>query len=172
MQKVSEQQTINKELFCAIMKGDCAEAVKVYQVGANPNAIFEVEKGKYMSIFNALVQKTAKMGKSKGPNNSQYKEHMKVITVLSKTSTLECKLANEKCPLYLALEGLEISEEREILEGKCDLIRYLIVNGATVKFEDKVRKEKSVGWKLRWFDLEGIRAYLITKNFSCIETDT
>lgn len=44
--------------------------------------------------------------------------------------------------------------------------------GANIKFEGRQsqKAEKSIGrWTLRWFDLEGIRSYLITKNCNYLE---
>lgn len=59
------------------------------------------------------------------------------------------------------------------MECKCDLIRFLIQNGATLKFEadqDKKALKTPGKWALRWLDIEGIRTYLITKNFNYVET--
>ena len=59
------------------------------------------------------------------------------------------------------------------MECKCDLVRYLIQNGATLKFEPEQDKKalKTPGkWALRWLDVEGIRTYLITNNFNYLET--
>jgi hypothetical protein len=75
----------------------------------------------------------------------------------------------------VALETFKITSEKEILEGKCELIRYLIVNGADIKFEPKqdLQAKKSIGkWALRWFDFEGIKSYLITKQFTYVETQS
>ena len=75
--------------------------------------------------------------------------------------------------MYIALEAFNITDESQILEGKCDLVRYLIVNGATIRFEEKQTKKSEKilkGWKLKWYNIEGIRAYLITKNFNYVET--
>ena len=89
-------------------------------------------------------------------------------------SSLECRCLKEhKCPLYIALETFKITEERQILEGKCDIVRYLIINGAGIKFDEKQGKKTDKPpnvWKLNWFDIEGIRSYLITRNFTYKET--
>ena len=58
--------------------------------------------------------------------------------------------------MYIALEIFKITNEAQILEGKCDIVRYLIINGATIRFDEKQGKkgEKSVtGWKLPWLDV-------------------
>lgn len=52
-------------------------------------------------------------------------------------------------------------------------MRYLILNGASIKFDDKQGKKSDKplsAWKLQWFDIQGIRSYLITKNFTYKET--
>ena len=52
-------------------------------------------------------------------------------------------------------------------------MRYLIINGATLKFDEKQGKKSEKPpnvWKLNWLDIEGIRSYLITKNFTLKET--
>ena len=52
-------------------------------------------------------------------------------------------------------------------------MRQLILRGATIKFEPKQdeKANKKVGkWALRWLDIEGIRNYLITKNYQYKET--
>lgn len=39
---------------------------------------------------------------------------------------------------------------------KCDLVRYLIMNGATIRFEEnQTKKSEKIlkGWKLNWFDI-------------------
>jgi hypothetical protein len=53
------------------------------------------------------------------------------------------------------------------------LIRYLIVNGADIKYEpkqDQKAKKHPGKWNLHWIDVEGIRNYLITKQFVYVET--
>jgi hypothetical protein len=48
----------------------------------------------------------------------------------------------------------------------------LIINGANLKFEQKQNeKAKKVfnKWALHWMDIEGIRSYLITKQFKFVE---
>ena len=89
-------------------------------------------------------------------------------------ATLECKcLKQHKCPLFIALEAFKITTEEQILEQKCDLVRYLIQNGATIKFEqdqDKKALKNPGKWNLKWFDIEGLKYYLITKNFNYLET--
>ena len=47
------------------------------------------------------------------------------------------------------------------------------MNGAGIKFDEKQGKKSDKPpnvWKLKWFDIEGIRSYLITKNFTYKET--
>lgn len=89
-----------------------------------------------------------------------------------KLPTLECKCTKEhKCPLYTALEAFKISDEDQLLNCKCDLVRYLIQNGATIKYEqdqDKKALKHPGKWNLKWLDIEGIRNYLITKNFNYV----
>ena len=61
-----------------------------------------------------------------------------------------------------------ISDEEQIMSCKCELVRVLIIHGANLKFESHQNDKaaKKVGrWALRWLDLEGLRSYLITKNF-------
>lgn len=97
-------QQINEALFFSIAKQDYENAKKLLESGANPNAIFEIEKGKFMSTFNLLIKQTATIGYKKGPDNSTYKANMDLVKLASKTATLECKsLKEEKCPLYIAL---------------------------------------------------------------------
>jgi hypothetical protein len=49
----------------------------------------------------------------------------------------------------------------------------LIIHGADIKFEPKQdqKAKKIVGkWALKWLDFEGIKSYLITKQFTFVET--
>ena len=49
----------------------------------------------------------------------------------------------------------------------------MIIQGATIKFEPKQdqKANKQMGkWALRWFDVEGLRNYLVTKNYNYKET--
>ncbi len=99
---------------------------------------------------------------------------MNVLKSIVTKSNIQCKCLKEhKCPLYVALEIFKITDEKQILEGKCQLIRYLIIHGADIKFEPKQNQKakKNIGkWSLRWFDFEGIKSYLITKQFTFVET--
>jgi hypothetical protein len=48
----------------------------------------------------------------------------------------------------------------------------MIVNGATVKFDDGQNKKadkKLAKWSLRWLDIQGMRCYLITKGYKLID---
>lgn len=79
-------------------------AQKMLEAGANPNSIFELEKGKFISCFNLFIQKTAKVGQKKGHNNSNYIACMDLMGPMIKNATLDCKCLKEhKCPLYIAL---------------------------------------------------------------------
>lgn len=98
-----------------------------------------MEKGVYISSFNLFINKAAQIGKSKGPTNNQYISCFKLLKTMikgkGKPPTLECKCTKEhKCPLYTALEAFKISDEDQLLNCKCDLVRYLIQNGATIKY--------------------------------------
>lgn len=98
---------------------------------------------------------------------------MKLMKALITRSALECKCLKEhKCPLYIAFETFRITDEEQILACKCDIIRALIVAGANIKFEPKQdqRGKKGDKWSLKWIDLEGLRSYLITKNYNYVET--
>lgn len=165
---------MNEALFYSIVKEDFSTAKKMLSAGANPNAIFEIEKKKFVSTFNLFISKTALVGQKKGSANSQYKAYMDLMKDFMQKSSLECRcLKQHKCPLYIALETFKIAEEKQILEGKCDIVRYLIINGASIKFDEKQGKKSDKPpnvWRLNWFDIEGIRSYLITKNFTYKET--
>lgn len=76
--------TINQELFAAIARDDFEKAQKAAEIGANPNAIFLLEKNVNISSFNLLVIKTAQIGKSKGPGNAQYIASSSLVKFLSK----------------------------------------------------------------------------------------
>lgn len=127
-----------------------------------------------MSSSQLCILKCAEYGYKKGPNNSKYRTAFNVLKSIVNKSNIQCKCLKEhKCPLYVALETFRITTEKEILSGKCELIRYLIVNGADIKFEPKqdLKAKKSIGkWALRWFDFEGIKSYLITKQFTYVES--
>jgi hypothetical protein len=126
---------IDQALFFAIARSDFDTAFTLLNANANPNAIFQVEKGVFVSSFNLFISKTASLGQSKGHSNAQYISAMKLMKELIKRSSLECKCLKEhKCPLFIALETFKITDEEQILACKCDLIRALIVAGANVKF--------------------------------------
>lgn len=109
-----------------------------------------------MSSLQLCIQKCAEYGYKKGPTNSKYISAMKVLKSIISKSNIQCKCLKEhKCPLYLALETFKITEEKQILEGKCQLVRYLIIHGADIKFEPKQNQKakKNIGkWALKWFD--------------------
>ena len=171
---LNHQHEIDQALFLAIGRADYPTASELLAANANPNAIFPVEKNVYTSSTNLLISQTAQVGASKGPNNNQYIAAMKLVRELIKTASLVCKSTKEhQSPLYVALEAFKITTEEQILECKCDLIRELILKGATIKFEPKQdeKANKKVGkWALRWLDIDGIRNYLITKNYQYKET--
>ena len=149
---------VDEALFFAIARNDFDTAYQLVEGNANPNAIFQLEKNVFISSFNLFITKTATVGSSKGHNNAQYLSCMKLMKVIIKKSSLECKCLKEhKCPLYIALQTFKIMTEDQLLECKCDLLRYLIMNGATIKYEpDQDKKSgKIIGkWSLRLLDIE------------------
>lgn len=76
--------TLNQDLFTVIARDDFENAQKIAEMGANPNAIFLLEKNVNISSFNLLVIKTAQIGKSKGPNNVQYIASSTLVKTLAK----------------------------------------------------------------------------------------
>jgi hypothetical protein len=73
-----------------------------------------------MSSSQLCIQKCAEYGYKKGPANSKYKTAMNVLKSIIKKSSIQCKCLKEhKCPLYVALETFKITDEKQILEGKC-----------------------------------------------------
>jgi hypothetical protein len=135
-----------------------------------------LEKNVHASSLGLFISKAAQIGKSKGPTNALYIACSNLLKTMvkeaPKPAALECKCLKEhKCPLYIALEAFKITTEEQLLECKCDLVRYLIQNGASIKFEqdqDKKALKNPGKWNLKWMDLEGIRTYLITKNFNYV----
>lgn len=67
---------LNEALFFSLVKDDYETAKKMLDAGANPNAIFELEKGKFISCFNLFITKTATINQKKGSSNSQFKSSM------------------------------------------------------------------------------------------------
>jgi hypothetical protein len=61
------------------------------QAKANPNAIFQLDKGVFISSFNLFITKAAALGVAKGPSNNQYLSAMKLMKDLIRNSTLDCK---------------------------------------------------------------------------------
>lgn len=49
------------------------------QANANPNSLFQLEKGVYISSFNLFITKTSAIGLSKGHNNAQYVSGTKLM---------------------------------------------------------------------------------------------
>ncbi len=132
---LNHRTEIDQALFFAIARSDFDTALSLLTANANPNAIFQLEKGIFVSSFNLFISKTASLGHSKGHNNAQYLSAMRLMKELIKRSSLECKCLKEhKCPLFIALETFRITDEEQILACKCDLIRALIVAGASIKF--------------------------------------
>lgn len=82
---------LNEALFYSLVKDDFATAKKMLDAGANPNAIFELEKGKFISCFNLFITKTATVNQKKGTSNTQYKACMDLMKDMIAKSTLECK---------------------------------------------------------------------------------
>lgn len=109
-------QSLNEALFFSLVKEDFQTAKKVLDAGANPNAIFELEKGKFISSFNLFIKKTATVNQKKGTSNTQYKICMELMKDIITKSNLECKcLKQHKCPLYIALQTFKITDEKQIL---------------------------------------------------------
>lgn len=84
-------EQVNQSLFFSIAKQDFETAKKMLDAGANPNCIFELEKGKFISSFNLFIQKTASVGQKKGHNNNLYISCMDLMGDIIKKSTIECK---------------------------------------------------------------------------------
>ena len=82
---------MNEALFYSIVKEDFSTAKKMLSAGANPNAIFEIEKKKFVSTFNLFISKTALVGQKKGSANSQYKAYMDLMKDFMQKSSLECR---------------------------------------------------------------------------------
>lgn len=69
-------ESLNEALFFSLVKDDFETARKMLQAGANPNAIFEIQKGKFISSFNLFITKTATVNQKKGSSNTQFKSCM------------------------------------------------------------------------------------------------
>lgn len=52
--------------------------------GANPNALFPIEKGVYACSVNLLISKAAQIGKSKGPTHALYISCTKLLKAMVK----------------------------------------------------------------------------------------
>lgn len=112
----NHKNEVDQALFLAVSRGDFDKGIELVQAGANPNAIFLLEKAVYASSVNLLISKAAQLGKSKGPANAQYIACIKLLKAMVKDAarpaTLECKCLKEhKCPLYIALEAFKIADE-------------------------------------------------------------
>ena len=59
--------------------------------GANPNAIFEIEKKKFISTFNLFITKLAGVGQKKGSANNLYKAYMEIMKDFISKASLECR---------------------------------------------------------------------------------
>lgn len=85
----------DQALFLAISRDDYTTAASLVQAGANPNAIFLLEKNVHASSLNLLISKAAQIGKSKGPANAQYIAALKLLKTMvkeaSRPATLDCK---------------------------------------------------------------------------------
>ena len=69
-------EQLNEALFYSIVKEDFENSKKMLNAGANPNAIFEIEKKKFISAFNLFITKISQVGQKKGAANSQYKAYL------------------------------------------------------------------------------------------------
>jgi hypothetical protein len=87
----NHKSEIDQALFFAISREDFETAYKLVEANANPNSIFQLDKGVFLSSFSLFINKTAAIGSSKGPNNAQYISCMKLIKLMTKRATLECK---------------------------------------------------------------------------------
>lgn len=104
----NHKNEVDQALFLAITRNDFENGIPILQAGANPNALFLIEKGVYACSVNLLISKAAQIGKSKGPANALYISCFKLLKAMvkdaPKPATLECKCLKEhKCPLYIAL---------------------------------------------------------------------
>lgn len=55
-----------------------------------------------------------------------------------------------KCPLFIAINDLQVKSEYDIFQPKNILIRKLIVNGATLKKKWEARRKDTIPW----FDID------------------
>ena len=86
---LNHRTEIDQALFFAIARNDFDTAFSLLQnTVANPNAIFQLEKGVFISSFNLFITKTSALGQSKGHNNAQYISGMKLMKELIKKSAL------------------------------------------------------------------------------------
>ena len=86
---LNHRTEIDQALFFAIARNDFDTALSLLQNGdAHPNAIFQLEKGLFISSFNLFITKTSALGQSKGHNNAQYLSGMKLMKELIKKSSL------------------------------------------------------------------------------------
>jgi hypothetical protein len=113
-------QNFSQTLFFSLQQEDFETSLVALENGANPNTIFEVSKGHHMSSSQLCILKCAEYGYKKGPNNSKYRTAFNVLKSIVTKSSIQCKCLKEhKCPLFVALETFKITNEKEILEGKC-----------------------------------------------------
>jgi hypothetical protein len=59
-------ENVDKALFYAIKRGEMALAKDLYQRGANLYAIFEEEKGEFISSLNLFIRNFSRLAHSKG----------------------------------------------------------------------------------------------------------
>ncbi len=56
-------------MFEAIVRNEIKLIEQMIKADANPNSIYELSKGNFVSSFNLLVLKTAELAKKKGSEN-------------------------------------------------------------------------------------------------------
>lgn len=59
-------QDLDKSLFYALKRGEVGVALELYRRGANLHAIYEEEKGQFISSLNLFIRNFCRLAHSKG----------------------------------------------------------------------------------------------------------
>ncbi|KAM3143260.1 hypothetical protein pb186bvf_004592 [Paramecium bursaria] len=119
---------------------------------------YELSTKKFYSTTSLLVLRVCQ-ARQKGLNSILYKRLLNLIHVLLQyidPSEIRChcsKNYEHRCPLYIIMKQFGITKEEEFMEKKNDLIKLLILKGATLR---QLEGQKVI-------DLEGYRQYVLQK---------
>ncbi|KRX02407.1 hypothetical protein PPERSA_10024 [Pseudocohnilembus persalinus] len=155
---------LGRALFYAVKQKDWTQAFFLMEQGAPFCRVYQYSKDKYYSTVSLVVKSICEARIKSGHQVLSYKFPDRLLDLFIKYDVdLKCHCTNKfthKCPLFIALNDLQIRKEEEIFKPQNQLVKKLILNGATIKRH--YNDERT--YNIPWFDVDQLRNYLLSKD--------